>query len=97
MPNLGLLGITMQDEKFFEAATEGSDTSIDFDKRAVNVGGKEFRFQLSQMEKALHDHGGVSSAFRYFGNKIFEVMTNSKRSREGVDRALPDARHDLQW
>lgn len=41
------------------------------------------------MEKALHDHGGISSAFQYFGNKIFEVMTSSKRSEKEVTEHYP--------
>jgi hypothetical protein len=75
MPNMGLLGITMQDDQFFEAATEGTDVSINFDTRVLDVGGMEFQFELSQMEE-LHHHGDISSAFRSFGYKLFEVLWN---------------------
>lgn len=98
MPNLGLLGISMHDERFFEAATEGSDISIDFDEQALDVSGKQFQFELSQMEKELHDHGGISSAFQYFGRNLFHIMTSSKYSRNGSKEGLqPEPRPELQW
>lgn len=96
MPNLGLMGITMQDEQFFEAATEGVDITIDFQKRALKAGGKEFQFQLSQMEKRLYDHGGISSAFRHFGKHLFEVMTTTKYTTKSYG-ALTETKPELQW
>lgn len=75
MPNLGLLGIPMHDEEFFEAATGGTYISIYLEKKSVDVGGKQFGFELSQMEKELHDHGGISSAFHVFGKSLFQAMT----------------------
>jgi hypothetical protein len=75
MPNLGLLGITMQNEAFFEAALDGIEVSIDFNNRVIHIGETSFQFQLSQMEKELFDRGGIASAFRHFGNKLFEAMT----------------------
>ncbi|KAJ5453461.1 aconitase family protein [Penicillium daleae] len=96
MPNLGLLGITMQDEQFFEAATEGVDITIDFQKRALKAGGKEFQFQLSQMEKRLYDHGGISSAFRHFGKHLFEAMTTTRYTAKSYGE-LAETKPELQW
>jgi 3-isopropylmalate dehydratase small subunit len=98
MPNLGLLGITMAGEQFFETATEGADVSIDVDKHTLEVSGEKFEFQLSQMENELHDNGGISSAFRRFGNKLSEVMTSSKYSGKGERKTMPpETRPELEW
>jgi 3-isopropylmalate dehydratase small subunit len=78
MPNLGLLGITMVEEYFYESAKDGEDISIDFNARSIYVDGQKFYFQLSQMEKELFEYGGIASAFQKFGNTLFDVMTAPK-------------------
>lgn len=50
MPSLGLLGITMEDEHFFQLATDGMSVAIDLNSRIIEVAGKTFGFKLSQME-----------------------------------------------
>ncbi|PKY06246.1 aconitase family protein [Aspergillus campestris IBT 28561] len=86
MPNLGLLGIVLQDESFYDVALDGRDISIDFVTNVFSVGGRNFAFRLSRMEKALFEHGGVASAFRRFGKRLFEVMA-VERGLGGRDRA----------
>lgn len=98
MPNLGLLGITMQDEEFFQAATEGKEASIDFETGSVYLDGREFHFDLSQMEKELFEHGGISSAFQNFGNRLFEVMTSVKgKGGENRQHLSADPNPQLDW
>lgn len=73
-PNLGLLGITIRDPKFYEAAKEEMDMEIDLAARKVRVGNEEWGFVLSQMEKELIKAGGITQAFEKFGKRLFEVM-----------------------
>ncbi|KAJ5584783.1 aconitase family protein [Penicillium hispanicum] len=97
MPNLGLLGITLQDEAFYEAVTDGTDISIDFNTDTIHLDGREFHFELSQMEKELFDHGGITSAFHHFGNRLFEAMTSKGA---GAGRKMEHAvgpHAGLQW
>ena len=77
-PNLGLAGITIADESFHEAAKDGSEITIDLEKSIINLNGRTYDFQLSQMEKELFNHGGIASAFGKFGNKLFEVICTPK-------------------
>jgi hypothetical protein len=44
----------------------------------MSVGGKEFPFELAQLEKELIDAGGISQAFRKFGKSLFDVMCARK-------------------
>lgn len=98
MPNLGLLGITMQDEEFFQAAADGKEASVDFGTGSIYLDGREFHFDLSQMEKELFEHGGISSAFQHFGNRLFEVMTSVK-GQGGKSRLdlSPGPNPQLNW
>jgi 3-isopropylmalate dehydratase small subunit len=52
-PNLGLLGITITDETFHEAAVEGANIEIDLDRFRVRIEEREWSFEFSLMEKEL--------------------------------------------
>ncbi|KAL2011398.1 hypothetical protein VTN00DRAFT_4116 [Thermoascus crustaceus] len=97
--NLGLLGIIVTDDSFYEAAQDGSDISIDLGARRITVEGKEFRFQLSQMEKELIANGGIASAFNKFGKKLFEVMCAPKGLKAGAKTTSEESHFpkSLQW
>lgn len=98
MPNLGLLGITMQNDTFFKAAQDGKEVSINFNNRTIHIAEKSFQFQLSQMEKELFDYGGITSAFRHFGNKLFEAMTAPTRLKGPAHHEGSTRPHAvLQW
>lgn len=84
-PSLGLLGITIADEAFYDAARDGEAIEVDLDQNVAIVGGREFPFELSQMEKSLTSLGGVAPAFNKFGKKIFDALTSGSR---GVTRSL---------
>ncbi|KAH7025837.1 3-isopropylmalate dehydratase large subunit 2 [Microdochium trichocladiopsis] len=84
-PSLGLLGITITDEAFYEAAQDGAGIDVDLVANVARVGGKEFAFELSQMEKSLTSLGGVAPAFNKFGKKIFDALTSGSR---GVTKSL---------
>ncbi|KAE8351840.1 aconitase family protein [Aspergillus coremiiformis] len=96
MPNLGLLGITMPDRLFHEAVEDGADIAIDFENSVIRLDGKTFTFSLSQMEMELFRYGGIASAFKRFGSKLFEVMTAQKPLGRRSDPSL-GSNLELQW
>lgn len=87
-PNLGLLGITISDESFHAAAVDGVSVDIDLDRLKVRIGEKEWPFEFSLMEKELIQAGGLSNAFRKFGNRLFEVMCAPTKRQSG--NGLPE-------
>lgn len=92
----------MTDEKFYEAARDGREASIDFKARVIEVGGKQFEFQFSQMEKELFQYGGIASAFRKFGNRLFEKMMpknlgNVKDLALQHGKGIANSHPGLQW
>jgi 3-isopropylmalate dehydratase small subunit len=95
-PNLGMLGIVITDEAFYEAAIDGAEIAIDVDARQVHVAGKTFGFSLSDLEMALWRQGGVSKAFARWGKQMLEEITTPPRSSLGR-RLLPETGDDLKW
>lgn len=73
-PNIGLLGIRIDDDEFFAAASNGADILIDLADNTVTCGGKTWSFQLSEMAKQLTNIGGLTEAFRKHGKKLFDIM-----------------------
>ena len=102
-PNLGLLGIVVEDESFHERVKDGAAVEVDLRKGAVRLegeGGGEWPFEMSGMEKELIEIGGLTSAFRRFGKGLFDVLTTPKARRGG--KAASDEKGcgsvgDLQW
>jgi 3-isopropylmalate dehydratase small subunit len=78
-PNIGLLGIVIKDKSFFETASQGEQISIDLGTNTVTCGGRNWTFQLSEMEKRLISVGGMTEAFRKFGKQVFGVMCQPVR------------------
>lgn len=98
MPNLGLLGITLKDQNFFNTVSDGAHLCIDFNERVIKVGDQKFLFELSKMERELFEHGGIESAFLRFGKQLFEVMTSSSKVTNAPRENLPPGQgSELQW
>jgi 3-isopropylmalate dehydratase small subunit len=102
-PNLGLLGIVIQEESFYEKARDGVEVEVDMEKSVVRVVGcdSEWPFEMSDMEKELIEIGGLTSAFRKFGKGLFDVLTMPKGKR-AAGKVLGDEKGcgsvgDLQW
>jgi 3-isopropylmalate dehydratase small subunit len=74
-PNLGLLGIVMEDEEFYKLAVDEADIQILVDERIIKVGEREFGFTLSDLEIRLWEQGGMSAAFARWGKKMLENVT----------------------
>ncbi|SPO07049.1 probable aconitase family protein [Cephalotrichum gorgonifer] len=76
-PNFGLLGITVTEDEFFAAAKDGDDISVDLARNVIVVGGVEFGFELSRIEKELIGLGGISPAFMKFGKQLFQELCST--------------------
>ena len=110
-PNLGLLGIVIEDESFYDAVGigEGLDCEVDLGRSVVRLfgngeGGKgegEWKFVMSEMERELIEIGGLTSAFRRFGKGLFDVLTspNGKRGamNSGIEEKACQTVGNLQW
>jgi 3-isopropylmalate dehydratase small subunit len=97
-PNLGLLGIVMNDEEFYKLAKDEAQIEIHVDRRIIKVGGKEFEFSLSELEIQLWEQGGMTASFVRWGKGVLERMTTGKKvpMKEGT---TPISTHDkeLKW
>ena len=107
----GLLGITVEDEAFYEAATDGVFLSIDIPNRTVRVGEgsdiQTFPFTMSDMEYRLTMNNGINVAYGKFKNELWKRMvgntspqrdTNTKTG-EMLEASLSEQQGDkrLQW
>ncbi|RFU76559.1 aconitase family [Trichoderma arundinaceum] len=85
-PSLGLLGFTIDDPAFFKAATDGKEITINLEANEISIGGAEFPFQLSAMERELVEAGGITPAFKKFGKQLFDMICGSTRdTRRAVE------------
>ncbi|KAL3421013.1 aconitase [Phlyctema vagabunda] len=73
-PNIGLLGIIITDDDFYARATDNAEIEVNLAGRTVTVGGKEFKFQLDDMEIKLINNKGLGGAYRLFGKALFGKM-----------------------
>jgi 3-isopropylmalate dehydratase small subunit len=73
-PSLGLVGIVITDPSFYELAVDGAEISIDLEANKLQVKGKEFGFDFSEMERKLMDLGGITQAFHKYGKELFQTM-----------------------
>ncbi|KAI1083697.1 hypothetical protein F5B20DRAFT_528141 [Whalleya microplaca] len=90
-PSLGLLGISISDDAFFEAAQFGTDIVVDENRNVIKVHEKEFPFQLSGMEKELVNLGGITPAFMKFGKQVFDALCSNVHTIS-VEHSQP-----MQW
>ncbi|KAK3614446.1 sporulation protein rmd1 [Elasticomyces elasticus] len=95
-PNLGLLGIVMADDAFYEAAVDRAEIVIDVDGRVVRVAEQDFAFMLSDLEMALWEQGGMNNAFAEWGKRMLDEVTTPTRSSYG-SKLLLEPGDDLKW
>ncbi|KAL7934638.1 aconitase iron-sulfur domain-containing protein [Trichoderma chlorosporum] len=95
-PALGLLGFTMDDPAFFGAAVDGAEIIINLETNRLIIGGTEFPFQLSAMEKELVEAGGIAPAFKKFGKQLFDMICGSTKDGRRVVEVGGQAA-GMQW
>lgn len=86
-PSLGLLAFTMDDETFFEAATDGRAIEVNVDGHIVRVEvdkgeWRKWTFTLSEMEYQLTVNQGLTESFKRYGRAIFEGLLGSNDDRQ---------------
>lgn len=99
-PNLGLLGITIQDDEFYKLANEGEEIEIDVDGRVAKIAGKEFKFPLTDIEISLLGTKGIASAYKMYGKAVFERLTGGDEETENMkkdEQNVPQTLEELQW
>lgn len=73
-PSLGLPIIAIRDPTFYELAVDGVEISIDLEGNRLEVGGKEYIFEFSSMERKFMELGGITQAFHKYGKELFQTM-----------------------
>lgn len=70
---------------------------MDLRHNIVTIDKRFFRLDLSETKNELFDCGGMASAIRNFGNKLFKaIMTSTAISRE-KESCLTNLREERQW
>jgi 3-isopropylmalate dehydratase small subunit len=95
-PNLGMLGIEMRDERFWQLVAEGTTLRVDLNACTVGVEEKkesweQFPFQLSPLQRRLFECGGAANAFGKWGKALFEALCASEESEiktSGIETQL---------
>ncbi|KAG9288726.1 hypothetical protein G9A89_004345 [Geosiphon pyriformis] len=82
-PNMALLGITVENQEFYNLAKEGVEVTINVKDRKVLCGDKEFPFGLSLMEENLIAAGGVTKMYQTYGAKLFRAAIASEKISSG--------------
>lgn len=85
-PSLGLVGIVITHPSFYELAVDDAEVSIDLEANKLQVKGREFGFDFSEMEKKLFDLGGITQAFHKY------ERTCSRRCASRIARGCSIAR-----
>ncbi|KIY02922.1 uncharacterized protein Z520_01387 [Fonsecaea multimorphosa CBS 102226] len=100
-PNLGLLGITITDDHFYDLAKDDVDIQIRLEDRTIMVAGSAFGFSLTDMELSLTRNQGMLQAYRKFGNRLFQALGNEGHEvAERPTTEVPElsaAVEELQW
>ncbi|KAF2094096.1 3-isopropylmalate dehydratase [Rhizodiscina lignyota] len=88
--NKGLLGIRLQNDRFYELAQEGVEMSIDIRNRKISCGGEEFDFQLDPIEEKLLAAGGLLRIYNLYGTKLFRKLQEAAIAMNGAKKSQPE-------
>ncbi|KAK1929655.1 putative aconitate hydratase [Phytophthora citrophthora] len=81
--NFSLLGIQLDDDRFYELAKENADITVNMTGRTIEVGGETFRFNMSLFEERLLAGGGIMPLYKKFGNRLFRVAVQDPVADKG--------------
>ncbi|KAG6610431.1 Aconitate hydratase [Phytophthora cinnamomi] len=81
--NFSLLGIQLDDDRFYELAKENADITVNMTGRTIEVGGETFRFNMSLFEERLLAGGGIMPLYKKFGNRLFRVAVQDPAAEKG--------------
>ena len=93
--NNGLLGICMDDDRFYNLATEGAVVGIDVEHRTISCDNETFPFTLDPIEEQLLAGGGLVKVYEKFGPVLFQRLQNlSAQSKVRVGNSVGGK---LEW
>lgn len=95
--NMALYGIIINDDKFYEIATEDKQIEIDINKRVVTIDGKKFSFLLSSMEEKLIEGGGVTDLYSKYKNELFRVTIKHAQQADKERECQSKCNEELNW
>ena len=93
-PTLGLLGITIRDPSFYEAAAvDGTEITISVHKREIISGRRKWAFELDNLEIMMLQNKGLAEAYKKFGKNVFDNLCKGNgdaamKAEEQVDQSL---------
>ncbi|KAI9933285.1 hypothetical protein MW887_007758 [Aspergillus wentii] len=97
-PTLGLLGITMRDPSFYEAASDGADIKIDVHKREICIGQQKWRFDLDGLEIKMLQNKGLAEAYKRFGKNVYDSLCDEDTGPvKNVDVEPEHVDKSLEW
>jgi 3-isopropylmalate dehydratase small subunit len=84
-PTIGLLGIIITDERFYDAARTGVAIEINPSARTVTVAGQSFPFVMDDMELALIRRDGLATAYKALGKGVFRSLCADVPGKGGYE------------
>ena len=79
--NFSLLGIKLEDDRFYELVSENTEVFISTKGRTITVCGEIFRFKMSLFEERLLAGGGIMPLYKKFGNRLFRVAVSNEKEK----------------
>lgn len=89
------MGITIDDDKFYELTVEGASVSIDVENRKVICEGQEFPFTLDPIEEQLLAGGGLVKVYEQFGPSLFQRL--QKLTIKSTEETSGNGGGKLEW
>lgn len=78
--NFSLVGIQLQEDRFYELVNDNAEIKINMTGRTIEVQDECFRFNMSLFEERLLAGGGIMPLYKKFGNRLFRVAVSSEES-----------------
>lgn len=95
-PTLGLLGITMRDPSFYQAAAvDGTEITVNVHGREIVIGEQKWAFQLDNLEIKMLQNKGLAEAYKKFGKNVFDSLCED--DREGATSEEKYLDRSLEW
>lgn len=95
-PTLGLLGITIRDESFYESATDDAEIIIDVYSRELTIGKGRWNFELDNLEIKMLQNKGLAEAYKKFEKNVFDNLCGDGHT-EGPGMEGKSIHSSLAW
>lgn len=96
-PTLGLLGITIQDESFYDSATDDIEITIDVYGREITIGERKWNFKLDKLEIKMLRNKGLAEAYKKFGKNVFDSLCEGEHTGDSSGLEAKSIDSSLEW